>query len=134
MDQKKIIEAAAEAAHEANRVYCAAIGDLSQPSWKDANDWQRDSARKGVAGALAGNSPEHPLVELLSLATGDRVRWEWLHHATVPDELRQRETRPEVLEAARELVASPATRWVHVGHYLVARGRGLVVWVEEQDP
>ena len=35
MDEKKI-EACARAAHEANRAYCIAIGDTSQPSWDDA--------------------------------------------------------------------------------------------------
>ena len=34
--------------HEANRGYCAAIGDNSQLPWKDAPQWQRDSAEKGV--------------------------------------------------------------------------------------
>ena len=31
-------------AHEANRAYCAAIGDHSQLAWADAPQWQRDSA------------------------------------------------------------------------------------------
>ena len=31
-----IIEACARAAHEANRAYCLALGDTSQPSWDDA--------------------------------------------------------------------------------------------------
>lgn len=53
-----IIEACARAAHEANRAYCIAIGDTSQPSWDDAPDWQKSSARNGVSGALDGNTPE----------------------------------------------------------------------------
>lgn len=53
-----LIEACASAAHEANRAYCRAIGDLSQPAWDDAPEWQKASARKGVEGALAGNTPE----------------------------------------------------------------------------
>lgn len=53
-----IIEACARAAHETNRAYCLALGDTSQPSWDDAPEWQRSSARNGVAGALAGNTPE----------------------------------------------------------------------------
>jgi hypothetical protein len=53
-----IVEACAMAAHEANRAYCRALGDNSQPSWDDAPDWQKSSARNGVEGALAGNSPE----------------------------------------------------------------------------
>lgn len=39
---------AARVAHEVNRAYCAATGDLSQPAWDDAPDWQRDSAINGV--------------------------------------------------------------------------------------
>lgn len=34
--------------HEANRAYCIAIGDMSQPSWDDAHDWQKKSAINGV--------------------------------------------------------------------------------------
>lgn len=52
------IEACARAAHEANRAYCIAIGDTSQPSWEDAPEWQKSSARNGVKGALAGAAPE----------------------------------------------------------------------------
>lgn len=35
-------------AHEANRAYCESIGDLSQPPWGDAPEWQRQSAINGV--------------------------------------------------------------------------------------
>lgn len=52
------IEACARAAHEANRAYCIALGDTSQSSWEEAPEWQRASARNGVAGALAGATPE----------------------------------------------------------------------------
>lgn len=44
--------------HEANRAYCQSIGDHSQKSWEDAEQWQRDSAEKGVAFALA--NPDAP--------------------------------------------------------------------------
>lgn len=40
--------AIAEVCHEANRAYCLAIGDDSQPHWDDAPDWQRESAINGV--------------------------------------------------------------------------------------
>lgn len=52
------IEACARAAHEANRAYCIAIGDLSQPSWEAAPGWQTSSAINGVKGVLGGNTPE----------------------------------------------------------------------------
>lgn len=55
---EKTIEACARAAHEANRAYCIAIGDDSQPPWENAPEWQRSSARNGVRGAIAGNTPE----------------------------------------------------------------------------
>jgi len=42
------VDKIAETCHEINRVYCEGIGDISQPKWKDAPEWQRESARKGV--------------------------------------------------------------------------------------
>lgn len=42
------VEQIAEVAHEANRAYCAQIGDNSQPAWSDAPQWQKDSAICGV--------------------------------------------------------------------------------------
>jgi hypothetical protein len=48
MDENVLIEAAARAAHEANRAYCIALGDTSQPSWENAPAWQQDSARLGA--------------------------------------------------------------------------------------
>jgi len=53
-----IVLAAAEAAHEANRIYCASIGDASQVPWKEAPVWQRESAIEGVRTALGGATPE----------------------------------------------------------------------------
>ena len=38
----------AKVCHEANRAYCASIGDYSQPSWGDAPEWQKASAINGV--------------------------------------------------------------------------------------
>lgn len=39
---------AAQAAHDANRVLCLALGDTSQPKWENAPEWQRKSALLGV--------------------------------------------------------------------------------------
>ena len=58
MNNENVIEACARAAHEVNRAYCFALGDDSQPAWEAAPEWQKSSARNGVAGALAGNTPE----------------------------------------------------------------------------
>lgn len=55
---KDQLTAAARAAHEANRAWCIAHGDMSQPAWDDAPGWQRASAENGVVGVLTGNTPE----------------------------------------------------------------------------
>lgn len=41
-------EQIAQVAHEINKAFCESIGDSSQPSWKDAPDWQKSSAVNGV--------------------------------------------------------------------------------------
>ena len=43
-----LIMAIAAACHAANREWCRANGDDSQPTWDDAPQWQRDSAINGV--------------------------------------------------------------------------------------
>lgn len=42
----------ARVCHEANRAYCLAWGDHSQPAWDDAPDWQQQSAVAGVENVL----------------------------------------------------------------------------------
>jgi len=42
------IEQIAELCHEVNRAYCESVGDFSQLPWKDAPDWQKQSAINGV--------------------------------------------------------------------------------------
>jgi|SRR5205807_495410 len=48
------IEKIAEVCHEANRAYCRALGDNSQPHWDDAPEWQKASAINGVTNILNG--------------------------------------------------------------------------------
>lgn len=38
----------AQVAHEVNRAYCESLGDMSQPTWEDAPEWQVQSALDGV--------------------------------------------------------------------------------------
>lgn len=49
--------------HEANKVWCEANGDTSQKHWNDAEDWQRNSAIKGVEFRInnpdAGEDTQH---------------------------------------------------------------------------
>lgn len=47
----------AQICHEANRAYCASIGDMSQPPWNEAPEWQKQSAYKGVQFHLDGDHP-----------------------------------------------------------------------------
>lgn len=49
----------AKMCHEVNKIYCESIGDTSQPSWKDAPNWQKISAFNGVIFAINNDvSPE----------------------------------------------------------------------------
>ena len=41
-------EVIARVCHEANKAYCESLGDLTQPKWDDAPDWQKESAINGV--------------------------------------------------------------------------------------
>ena len=45
---KTTVEQIAEVAHEVNRALCLAFGDDSHKSWRDAPEWQKESARAGV--------------------------------------------------------------------------------------
>lgn len=49
------VETIAKACHAANKGYCEALGDFSQPSWEDAPQWQKDSAIVGVKFHLSGD-------------------------------------------------------------------------------
>jgi len=48
-NNEKLVADIAQVTHEANRAYCLTLGDMSQPRWEDAPDWQKESAVKGVA-------------------------------------------------------------------------------------
>lgn len=57
------IQGIAYVCHQANKAWCEMNRDLSQKDWHDAEDWQRDSAIKGVAFKLdnpdAGHDAQH---------------------------------------------------------------------------
>ena len=48
------MDSIARVCHEVNRAYCQALGDDSQPTWEEAPEWQRASARKSHASKLTG--------------------------------------------------------------------------------
>jgi len=43
----------AKVAHQANKAWCESESDNSQKDWKDAEDWQRESAVNGVRFRIA---------------------------------------------------------------------------------
>lgn len=57
------VNLAAVMAHELNRIWCAILGDFSQPAWVDAPGWQVESALAGVRfhqkNPDAGDSASH---------------------------------------------------------------------------
>jgi hypothetical protein len=59
MTREQKIEAIARTCHEANKGWCEAHGDFSQATWGLAEQWQRDSAVKGVEVALATSEQQH---------------------------------------------------------------------------
>lgn len=71
--------AAAKAAHEVNRVYCASIGDDSQLPWALAPDWQKESAVLGVLfhfeNPMAGPEGSH------ESWTAEKLRTGWVYGA-----------------------------------------------------
>lgn len=50
------VEEIAELCHEVNRAYCLSLGDDSQPAWKDAPEWQQESAINGVLFHMEGET------------------------------------------------------------------------------
>lgn len=76
----------ARIAHEVNRAYCEALGDMSQPTWENTPDWQKLSALSGVEFHLSGDySPEasHENWMRQKLANG------WIYGPTKFPELRE---------------------------------------------
>lgn len=47
------VEAIARVCHAVNRALCFSFGDFTQNTWEQAEQWQRDSAIKGVEYRLA---------------------------------------------------------------------------------
>lgn len=71
------VEGVARITHEVNAAYCRALGDNSQPTWEDAPDWQKDSAKNGVRFALYSQqaTPEQQHEQWLKQKTEEG--WSW---------------------------------------------------------
>lgn len=76
------IEQIAEVCHEANRAICEAAGDYTQKAWADAEQWQQDSAIKGVAFAI--RNPNAPASAQHDAWMADKIADGWCY-GTVKD-------------------------------------------------
>lgn len=48
LQEEFLVDHVARVCHEANREFCRCLGDYSQLSWEIAEQWQRESAIRGV--------------------------------------------------------------------------------------
>lgn len=71
------IELIAKVCHNANKAYCEGIGDNSQKSWEDAEQWQRDSAIKGVEYRI--NNSSAPASAQHDAWMADKVNDGWVY-------------------------------------------------------
>jgi hypothetical protein len=72
--------------HEANRVWCALNGDSSQKFWIDAEEWQRESAKKGVEFAIA--NPDAPASAQHQAWSDDKIANGWKYGPVKDAELK----------------------------------------------
>jgi len=72
-----ITETIAKMAHEIVRAYCQAIGDMSQPAWEDAPEWQKAGIRKGVEMHLANPhiTPQESHIAWLEHKKNEGWKW-----------------------------------------------------------
>lgn len=69
------IELVARVCHETNKAFCESIGDHSQKTWQEAEEWQRQSALQGVQFALA--EPDAPASAQHEAWLQDKARNGW---------------------------------------------------------
>jgi hypothetical protein len=67
----------AKTCHEANRIWCQANGDSSQKHWDEAEQWQRDSAIKGVEFRVS--NPDAPESSQHDAWMSDKVSDGWVY-------------------------------------------------------
>ena len=69
-------ECIAAICHEVNRALCEAYGDMSQKPWNEADQWQRDSAIKGVQFAI--DNPNAPASAQHDAWMSDKIADGWI--------------------------------------------------------
>ena len=88
-DEKQSQKATAIAmcCHEANRGWCIVNGDDSQKIWREAEDWQRESAIKGVQFRL--DNPDAVESAQHDAWMADKIKDGWVYGKTKNTELKQ---------------------------------------------
>ncbi|MGA2041113.1 MAG: RyR domain-containing protein [Bryobacteraceae bacterium] len=71
------VEQIARVCHETNASFCHSIGDHSQKSWDEAEEWQRQSAIAGVEFALANPGAPASAQHDAWLADKERDGWKF---------------------------------------------------------
>jgi hypothetical protein len=71
------ISTIAEAAHEANRIYCRSLGDYSQKPWGRAAQGQRDSLITGVLNVI--NNPDTTPEKSHESWLAEKTRTGWIY-------------------------------------------------------
>ena len=74
---RNAIEQIAKVCHEANRAFCEENGDRSQKPWDEAEQWQNDSAIKGVE--FAWENPDAPASAQHDAWSKDKVDNGWTY-------------------------------------------------------
>lgn len=73
----KNVSLIAKVCHDANRSWCIANDDYSQPAWDDAPDWQIESAINGVYHALT--YPDATSEDMHSNWMADKIADGWVY-------------------------------------------------------
>jgi hypothetical protein len=70
-------ETIAKVCHDANKSFCEAIGDNSQKLWEEAEQWQKDSAIKGVE--FRRQNPDAPHSAQHDAWIDDKLKDGWVY-------------------------------------------------------
>lgn len=68
-------ESIAQVCHEMNKAICESAGDNSQKSWEQAEQWQKESAIKGVEFAI--DNPNAPASAQHDAWSEDKIKNGW---------------------------------------------------------
>ena len=82
-----VIEQIAKTCHEVNKAFCESVGDLSQPSWENAPQWQKESAINGVNFHLS--SPDSQPCDSHNNWTKEKIEAGWVYGDTKNPETKE---------------------------------------------